>query len=428
MLSLRQRLIDEILDEDRNVNRQVFDREKVQAKIFTEAVKPKSERDLDAEYKTEQSIESIKSVLENKVNAVDFLVSGIPQLGTGLGLELNAIDKNISIIVKNGDFVSVYNNIVRNINRPDIRNDIKDTSRIKMAEIQPQINAIVFGIKNIIPPLLLNPPVRPNSSLDAILTKLTSIIPPVVGALSVYSIVQKQLNSNSFRLIDQSDINNEFNTISRVIESAGLPNAPNDLTDWAGIGDWRRRFNLIMLYHKGRTQAISDFTDIRRRAFDEERRREGIQFSLPNRDDIELNVRLNMPNASPQQIAREVDRRMENERIVRMNSAIPRLSNLVAPIDPSIQQQLLAQERAERAVIEPQRTTRVAPAPVVPVAPVAPVAPVVEGEEESPIPPLFEEEVEGEGKPKRKIKKVVGLRIKKPILQFDDSRNDMYDY
>lgn len=344
MLSFRQKQINEILDEDQSINRRVFGIEKEQVKTMSEAVKPKSERDIDAEYKTERSIEDVRAVLDNKVSSLDTVIGLFkPNLSR---IEISSIDKNIAEISRNADFIRVYNDIVRQLLRPDVRKDIKDTLKIKMVEIQPQINALVYGIKEeLIPQLLEYPPVpdiNPDTPVQSILVKLQSLVPPLTSSLAIYTEVQKQLFTNSFVVLDKGVIDQRFNQILKEYRNAGMPNPPADTADYYDIIGDRQKFNLIMLgYRDSFNEAVNTYSNLNRRIFDEERREQGFNVSIPNRNELRRQLRLQYPLMSEEDLDEKVEQRLEQLGIRRMEYNINRIAPEVgAPVDDATERAL----------------------------------------------------------------------------------------
>ena len=64
MESLRERQRREILDEDKNINQRVFEREKEAVRLMSESVLPKKSRDIESETSVEKLVESVQRVLE----------------------------------------------------------------------------------------------------------------------------------------------------------------------------------------------------------------------------------------------------------------------------------------------------------------------------------------------------------------------------
>ncbi len=91
MQSLRDRQILEVLDEDRNINRQVFDRENEQVRVFQETILPKKTRDLEAETSVDKLVENINRIVDNKLTSLEYLLSTILLIfSTSLSTEVSA--------------------------------------------------------------------------------------------------------------------------------------------------------------------------------------------------------------------------------------------------------------------------------------------------------------------------------------------------
>ena len=191
MQSLRNKQIREVLDEDMNVNRRVFDREKEQVRVFQENILPKKTRDMEAEIGVDKLVEGINKILENKLSSLEYLLSkitGSSDIGDAEGR------RSYNAIISNGDFITAFNQLVRVYTTQGISRNSQEIIKVKFQEIKPNIDAIIYGIEELIQYLFES-------------GKSDKEIFQLVRSQAVYQIVKDQLyRSASYKIIEQGDI------------------------------------------------------------------------------------------------------------------------------------------------------------------------------------------------------------------------------
>ncbi len=187
MSSLRDRQIREVLDEDRNINRRVFDIAKDQVRVFDEAVLPKKTRDIEAELSVDKLVEQINKIVEKKVVSIESLLSQITRS--------NRIDQRAyESVIENGDIITAYNQLMRVYMTTGISRNTQEIIKVKFQEIQANINAIMFGLDELIRYLFES-------------GKSNKEIFQLVRSQAVYNVIDKQLyRGNSFRPVQQDDL------------------------------------------------------------------------------------------------------------------------------------------------------------------------------------------------------------------------------
>ena len=206
-MSARQRYIDEVLNEDKRIYHQVFERQKEQAKVFTDSVLPKSLRDIDVEYRVDNEAAKFNSLLENKlVLAEGLMVSQLPGVAKG--------DKIERLVLGTNDLTRNYNELVKQAIRPDARNQTKDVVKSKLQELSPQIDSLVYAIPQVMLNIIANPPLSGAERNPAAKYKL---LVPSLGNLglqtALYMNIQKQLKTNSFKVIDNYDMQTQYKNL-----------------------------------------------------------------------------------------------------------------------------------------------------------------------------------------------------------------------
>lgn len=191
MQSLRDRQILEVLDEDRNINRQVFDREKQQVKVFQENILPKKTRDLEAETSVDKLVENINRIVENKLTSLEYLLSKIvstKDIGDAEGR------RSYNNVVSNGDIITNYNQLIRVYTVEGISRASQELIKVKLQDIKPNIDAIIYGIEQLVQYLF-----------EA--GKSDKEIFQLIRSQAVFQIIQDQLfRTNSYKTIEQGDI------------------------------------------------------------------------------------------------------------------------------------------------------------------------------------------------------------------------------
>jgi len=418
MLSLRQRQIREILDEDKRIYRQVFDKEQEQVKVFTETVAPKGERDIDAEFRTASLSEGIKKILEDKITNAELLIS-TPKTGT---FDISYNEKQFGDFVKNGDLVKAYNEIVRIVNNPALDNSAKEINKVKLQEIAPTINALTYLARRLISDAIEPERVVELTSgdLSPVLRRMTTYVTQFTNAYSVYVIIQNQLFRNQFRPIETSDINSQYAKTVNEFKAVGLPTEEIDtIGEWRAYGDRgstekQQLLNYIYTIQDATAERVGDFTQAQRELYDEEARQRGINYVVPERNEIDRQVRIEFPGATEEERRAVVDFRLRQDAQRRIASSLGRYTEPVAPIDFELEQATAPETRGapvELPILPTERETQERQRLRGRVSPI--VAPETEVEVEPPV---------GRGRAPR-----FSNRLNK-VLKFNDERNEMYDY
>ena len=150
MDTLRAKQAMEILDVFKNVHSQVaeFDKRSVQAS--TQSRKPKTQRDVGAEVNVDKAIELMNKTLESKLGALEFVVQNLEQ-----GSSVRELSKaeNRQILTQSfqatnntGDLIPLWNSIVRQYKQFGLSVDTQEIIRQKVLELEPNLEAIIYGI------------------------------------------------------------------------------------------------------------------------------------------------------------------------------------------------------------------------------------------------------------------------------------------
>jgi hypothetical protein len=146
MESTRKRQQREIVDEDLNLGRRVFALNEKQVKAFDETVLPRKTRDIESEISVDKLIESLNKTLESKQVALEFLLT---QSRLEKGFKKDSLQAYNQLVV-NGDVVSVYNQIIRIFLQNGLSRSSYDSIKVKLQELKPNIDAIDFGLGEVV--------------------------------------------------------------------------------------------------------------------------------------------------------------------------------------------------------------------------------------------------------------------------------------
>ena len=187
MSSLRDRQIREVLDEDKNIDRRVFDIAKDQVRLWDESVLPKKTRDMEAEMSVDKLIEVINKTIERKVVSLEALLSGMSSRDR---LEQRSYES----VVDNGDIITAYNQLVRILMTTGISRTSQELIKVKFQEMKPNIDAMMYGLDELIRYLFQS-------------GKSSKEIFQLVRSQAVYNVINKQLyRGSSYRPIEQGDL------------------------------------------------------------------------------------------------------------------------------------------------------------------------------------------------------------------------------
>jgi hypothetical protein len=190
MSNLRARQILEVLDEDNNINRQVFLREQRQTTDLLQRALPKGLRDVGTEADVEKYVEQFALEANKIIGLIGLFVSG----GSKLNTEKHLIKiMDLSILIK------LYNAIMRAYINPAINSVSKTQIRTYIQSLIPYIDALIFNL---------------NETLDVILgfPELEMYVPRIASAISVVDLMKKHIATNILRPISLADVHSNYDS------------------------------------------------------------------------------------------------------------------------------------------------------------------------------------------------------------------------
>lgn len=189
--------LNEILNEDVNIYKQVLNREKEYVQRIQEQVMPKN-------YATILEIDASFSKLN------DGFVKYLTQLSSILEL-LNVKPKfkieNIKEeVLSVGEPISYYNNFVRNVKNPALDKQSQMAFEVQMTTLLPYLNNILTLYKSIIDKLFERVEI-PSTMFQA---ESVEIIPQLISAYSVFKLITNNINYRNYNIIGINDVNDIF--------------------------------------------------------------------------------------------------------------------------------------------------------------------------------------------------------------------------
>ena len=133
-MSLRQKQIQEVLDEDVMANRAVFMRQKKNVATEFQQIMPKKQSDMVSEVGIAKGIEALNGLIERKLLAMEKFLSSNGKSS-----------RELTEIESSGDAVSAYNAIVRLYLASGFSRDSQDIVKNQFQNLQSNIDAIVYG-------------------------------------------------------------------------------------------------------------------------------------------------------------------------------------------------------------------------------------------------------------------------------------------
>jgi hypothetical protein len=203
MNSIRAKQQMEILDVWKNINAQVTARTGKQIAVFPDTIAPKTQRDVGAEVNVDKAVEQLNKVIEQKLGALEYLIQGIDsrEIKSNTQMEKAKQDSEAT-----GEIVPLWNGIVRTYQQPALSRDSQSAISVKVQELTPNLNAIVYGLMSAIDSIFdFIDQVEEGSTLydgGRILNLLRSY--------SVYKYIAKSVDTNTFQILTVPMLETEF--------------------------------------------------------------------------------------------------------------------------------------------------------------------------------------------------------------------------
>ena len=207
MSSIRAKQQMEMLDVWKNINAQVVARTGKQIAVFPDTIAPKTQRDVGAEVNVDKAVEQFNKVVEQKLGVLEYLIQHITDEDADISSRANKPFATAQSESENtGEIVPIWNSIVRAYQQPSLSKDSQSAIHVKVQELIPNLNAIKFGIMNVIDHLfdiLEQDPERASKYTGGFIMNL-------LRSYSVYKYIAKSVEATNFQILTVPLLDTEF--------------------------------------------------------------------------------------------------------------------------------------------------------------------------------------------------------------------------
>lgn len=205
--TIRDRANMEILDVWKNVNRQVFGREKQQIAVFPETILPNTQRDTGTEVNVDKSIEQMNKIMEGKLLPLELFIERILKSEKELFTGRAEVNKIITEVTSTADIIPIWNQIVRYYKQPGLSKDSQEKIKVSLQQLKSNLDSLVYGYRLAMDEsfqIIGNVPELAN------LTSIALLIMELLRAESVYKAIAEQINSTGFMILDTELLNSAY--------------------------------------------------------------------------------------------------------------------------------------------------------------------------------------------------------------------------
>lgn len=188
-----------VLDEDRRINRQVFNLEKQNVSKYNEVVVPQNAVLSKA---TTDNMDSLVAAFNKKAeeinNTIKIIYSQIMQ-------KYMVSPEKYKDIMEVFDIVNYYNNIVSLVKSPTLSQTEKLMTESKAMQILPLIESVRLNYKRLIIAIF-----NGIDEKDPEISLVERILPQIISVYSLFNLMDSNLNSKNFSVITFNDIQNAY--------------------------------------------------------------------------------------------------------------------------------------------------------------------------------------------------------------------------
>lgn len=205
--TIRDRANMEILDVWKNVNRQVFGREKKQIAVFPETIVPNTQRDTGTEVNVDKSIEQMNKIMEGKLLPLELFIERILKSEKELFTGRAEVNKIITEVTSTADIIPIWNQIVRYYKQPGLSRDSQEKIKVSLQQLKSNLDSLVYGYR-----LAMDESFQKIGNVPdlADLTSIALLIMELLRAESVYKAIAEQVNSTGFMILDTELLNSAY--------------------------------------------------------------------------------------------------------------------------------------------------------------------------------------------------------------------------
>ncbi len=191
--------IKEILNEDKNIYRQVFEREKKQVSTMQEQIVP-------------QNVGTVQEMGINIEKTVDLFIKKIEEINNALSILVASSRSGIPIaekfkdILETYDVIIYYNTFVDSVNNPALPQNAKSIFENKIMQVVPFLQSATHNFKLLLNILTTNELMKPQGVSKSAL----NLLPQILSAYSLFTLMKQNINDRKYKTIDINDVKDEF--------------------------------------------------------------------------------------------------------------------------------------------------------------------------------------------------------------------------
>lgn len=160
-------------------------------------IEPVKYRDAVEEMDFDNLISKLNNILTEKAKELQFIIQNTEKSGP-VNLSSSKIRNYYDKFTNNGAVIAEYNNLMRTYLKPSLAKNSKIIYQSKLQQLNPLISTLEFGCREVIDNLTTS---RSQYAVD---TGAEAVV--LLNSQSLYNSIKNQLNSNSFKLLDQSQL------------------------------------------------------------------------------------------------------------------------------------------------------------------------------------------------------------------------------
>jgi len=208
-MDLRKKQIREILNQDMEINRKVFDREKTQAQMLSDLVSPQSMSDSNG-------LQSFKDVLEKFINALGLKMNEITEIIAKYSGQKSVAEQYSKLMYSFTDTLTIsaiWNELMKIYMNPSIKQRTKEEMKTEMVSPKEILEKLIYETKQVIDDLgkdVDDSKYRENQRKYFVRFTIQ---------YSLLRFMLKCINRNTYVPVNEKEVNVEFDNVNRELKS-----------------------------------------------------------------------------------------------------------------------------------------------------------------------------------------------------------------
>ena len=195
--NLYQKQLREFLDEDVNIYKNVFQREKEQVATMQEQIQPKN-------------IDTVREIDINASKLMDGFIRFLSKINAELDIFNTSKEKKTASIKEEilsiAEPITYYNNLMRQITNPALDSVSQSIFENQLTTLIPLLNNVLYNYKRIINDIFEDKGTKGAGSEKA----KNQLLLQFISVYSVYKLIHNNINYRIYSIIDYNDITNLF--------------------------------------------------------------------------------------------------------------------------------------------------------------------------------------------------------------------------